>query len=167
MLANHPMIYLAACLSRWITKNLQRVEGLRVFHTLKSDFRYTSNTVFDSFPWPQAPSGKSIKDVAKASVGLRKVRNELRKKHSQSLRDIYRLLEKPGQNVLRDAHEALDQAVRAAYGMAKDADPLQFLLDLNLRLYADEQKGIAIVGPGVSASFDDPALITTNDCIEP
>jgi hypothetical protein len=135
--------------------------------TLKSDFRYTSNTVFDSFPWPQSASDKAIKDVAAASVELRKIRNELRKKHNQSLRDIYRLLEQPGKNDLRDAHEALDQAVRAAYGMEKDADPLQFLLDLNLRLYAEEQKGEEIIGPGVPRKFGDTASIITKDCIQP
>jgi hypothetical protein len=135
--------------------------------TLKSDFRYTSNTVFDSFPWPQSPSDKAVKDVAAASVELRKIRNELRKKHNQSLRDIYRLLEQPGKNDLRDAHEALDLAVRAAYGMGKDVDPLQFLLDLNLKLYADEKKGVKIVGPGVPGSFGDTATIKTKDCVEP
>ena len=39
--------------------------------TLKGDFRYTSNTVFDTFPWPQSPKDKSIVQVAKASVSLR------------------------------------------------------------------------------------------------
>jgi hypothetical protein len=135
--------------------------------TLKSDFRYTSNTVFDSFPWPQTPSKNAILDVANAAVELRKVRNDLRKKHNQSLRDIYRLLEKPGKNVLRDVHEALDQAVRAAYGMAKETDPLKFLLDLNLRLYTDEQNGVQIVGPGVPEKFGDPSVLITNDCIGP
>jgi hypothetical protein len=135
--------------------------------TLTERFRYTSNTVFDSFPWPQAPNDQAIRDVAKASVELRNIRNELRKKHERSLRDIYRLLEKPGKNVLRDAHEVLDRAVQGAYGMAKDADPLQFLLDLNLRLYADEKKGVKIVGPGVPKKFGNVAAITTKDCIQP
>jgi hypothetical protein len=60
-----------------------------------------------------------------------------------------------------------DQVVRAAYGMAKDSDPLQFLLELNLRLYADEQNGLPVIGPGVPESFGDASTITTKDCIEP
>jgi hypothetical protein len=38
-------------------------------------------------------------------------------KLSYSLRDLYRTLEEPGANPLRDAHAKLDSAVRAAYGM--------------------------------------------------
>src|SRR5207244_2738410 len=38
--------------------------------TLKSDPRYTSNTVFDSFPWPQNPSVTAVKKVACAAVSL-------------------------------------------------------------------------------------------------
>jgi hypothetical protein len=40
------------------------------------------------------------------------------------LRDLYRTLETPGVNRLRDAHAALDSAVRAAYGMKEKEDPL-------------------------------------------
>ena len=135
--------------------------------TLKSDFRYTSNTVFDSFPWPQNPSKKSIAKVAKLAVELRSLRNELAKKHTLSLREMYRVLEKPGKSPLKDAHEALDLAVREAYGMSKDADPLKFLLDLNIHLHANEQKGVKVVGPGVPKSFGDTATITSNDCLQP
>ena len=94
-------------------------------------FRYTSNTVFDSFPWPQSLSAQAIKSVAKASLDLRHLRNQLQDSHNLSLREIYRSLELPGESPLKDAHEKLDAAVRQAYGMSKDADPLQFLLSLN------------------------------------
>lgn len=36
---------------------------------------------------------------------------------NRSLRDLYRTLDVPGLNPLRDVHEELDAAVRAAYGM--------------------------------------------------
>ena len=51
-----------------------------------------------------------------------------------SLRDLYRTLETPGTNRLRDAQAALDSAVRAAYGMKESEDTLAFLLRLNLEL---------------------------------
>ncbi|MCI0541578.1 MAG: hypothetical protein L0Z50_40790 [Verrucomicrobiales bacterium] len=54
--------------------------------TLTERFRYTSNTVFDTFPWPQEPSATAIKSVAAAAVALRTTRNELRTKHNLSLR---------------------------------------------------------------------------------
>ncbi len=34
--------------------------------TLKADFRYTSDTVFDSFPWPQQPTTEAVRAVAQA-----------------------------------------------------------------------------------------------------
>jgi hypothetical protein len=41
---------------------------------------------------------------------------------------LSRTLETPGANRLRDAHAALDAAVRAAYGMKETEDPLAFLI---------------------------------------
>jgi len=41
-----------------------------------------------------------------------------------SLRDLYRTLETPGTNRLRDAHAVLDSAVCAAYGMNDNQDAL-------------------------------------------
>ena len=94
--------------------------------TLKSDYRYTSNTVFDTFPWPQKPSVKAIKAVAVAAVALRAKRDELRGKHKLSLRELYRSLELPADHPLKEVHAVLDGAVRNAYGMSATAEPLAF-----------------------------------------
>ena len=102
--------------------------------TLKGDFRYTSDTVFDTFPWPQSPTLAQVKAVAEAAVSLRALRREIMAANGWSLRDLYRTLETPGTNRLRDAHAALDSAVRAAYGMKEKEDTLAFLLRLNLDL---------------------------------
>ncbi len=72
--------------------------------TLTERFRYTSNTVWDSFPWPQSPSINAVGKVAAAAVQLRKVRAELATKHSKSLRELYRSMELPGEHPLKDAH---------------------------------------------------------------
>jgi len=58
-----------------------------------------------------------------------------------SLRQLYRTLEQPGDNPMRDAHARLDTAVRAAYGMPEDVDPLSFLHELNLAFAAKEKSG--------------------------
>jgi len=89
--------------------------------SLKGDYRYTSDTVFDTFPWPQAPTRAQIESVAKAAVALRQLRRDVMAKMNWSLRDLYRTLEEPGANPLRDAQARLDGSVRAAYGMAEDA----------------------------------------------
>ncbi len=129
--------------------------------TLTARFRYTSDTVFDTFPWPQSPSKKQIAEVAAAAVALRALRREIMAKLDYSLRDLYRTLEEPGANPLRDAHARLDTNVRAAYGMPATADPLAFLLELNLALAANETAGQKITPPGLPLPESDrPAFIT-------
>lgn len=123
--------------------------------TLKADWRYTSNTVFDSFPWPQEPSSAAVRVVADASRDLRALRQQLRERHNLDLRELYRSLESPGAHPLKDAHAALDAAVRAAYGMKPDEDAIQFILNLNQRLASEEDDGRPITGPGLPAFIND------------
>ena len=76
------------------------------------------------------------------------------------------LLSPPGANRLRDAHAALDAAVRAAYGMKEQEDPLAFLLRLNLDLAAKESAGQSVTPPGLPAFISNPEGFTTADCIQ-
>jgi Type I restriction enzyme R protein N terminus (HSDR_N)/N-6 DNA Methylase len=135
--------------------------------TLTERFRYTSNTVFDSFPWPQEPSVMGIKAVADAAVAFRKKRNELREKHNLSLRDLYRALDLPGAHPLKDAQAALDSAVRKAYGMTATEEPLAFLLSLNALVAAAEANGDPVQGAGLPSLINDRSVYVTADCIEP
>ncbi|MBB5400288.1 DNA methyltransferase [Paraburkholderia youngii] len=135
--------------------------------TLKSDPRYTSNTVFDSFPWPQHPTLAAAKKVARAAVALREERALLREKHQLPFRDLYRKLEGPGDNSLKKKQAALDLAVRDAYGMSGRDDALKFLLALNNRLAGDEAAKKAIQGPGLPPSVIDRREFVTDDCIRP
>ncbi|MBA2433830.1 MAG: hypothetical protein H0V54_01870 [Chthoniobacterales bacterium] len=50
---------------------------------------------------------------------------------------------------MHDALARLDSALRAVYGMHKDADLLAFLLELNLALAAKERVGEKICPPGL------------------
>ena len=56
------------------------------------------------------------------------------------LRALYRTLELPGANPLKDAHAALDAAVLAAYGFSAKKDLLAQLLALNLDVAARSRK---------------------------
>jgi hypothetical protein len=132
---------------------------------MKGDFRYTSNTVFDTFPWPQAPSSKSVRAVASAARALRELRQSLRKKHDLSLRDLYRSLEQPGDHPLRDAQDALDGAVRGAYGFSAKADILASLAKLNAACAAAESAGRSVQGPGFPGNPQDRPRFVTEDAI--
>lgn len=135
--------------------------------TLKGDFRYTSQTIFDTFPWPQSPTLKHAQAIAHAAVDLRTLRHSVMAEHGWSLRDLYRTLETAGANPLRAAQEALDAAVRAAYGMKKNEDVLAFLLRLNHEVSEREGQLLPVTGPGLPPCVKDPKPFITEDCIRP
>jgi hypothetical protein len=81
------------------------------------------------------------------------------------LRGLYRTLETPGANRLRDAHAALDAAVRAAYGMNTSEDTLAFLLRLNLEMARTEASGKAITPPRRPASAAAPGDFLSENCL--
>lgn len=156
--------------------------------TLKSDFRYTSNTVFDTFPWPQwgtlpgittvAKKGRQPKkveldyalDVAVAARELRAVRRRICAENGYSLRDLYRTLELPGANELRTAQEKLDSAVKQAYlykmpQEMKRMGVLELLLELNQLCAEVESSGHAIVPPGLPQFATGRRKFYSNDCV--
>jgi hypothetical protein len=135
--------------------------------TLEGRFRYTSDTVFDTFPWPQEPTRAHIKALTEAAVALRALRREKMETLNYSLRDLYRTLDQPGDNPLREAHARLDATVRAAYGMSADADLLASLLELNLGCATQEKAGKQITSPGLPLRPEDRASFITSDCIQP
>jgi SAM-dependent methyltransferase len=191
--------------------------------TQTARFTYTSDTVFDTFAWPQfasaarrdisvesktkkrsgpvgaaysapdgaksksasvsykdsAPSGAALADalppskdaiekiraVAEAARALRALRHEIMDANNWSLRELYKSLETPGENRLRDAHTNLDAAVRTAYGMKPGEDILAFLLKLNLELAEKETKGEPITPPGLPAFVVKPKEFISSDCV--
>jgi hypothetical protein len=158
--------------------------------TFKADYRYTSDTVFDTFPWPQfdasrqerqgrkgriekplRPSRPSrepielVRAVSEAARALRNLRHEVMDANDWSLRELYKSLETPDENRLRNAHAVLDAAVRAAYGMKPDEDILAFLLKLNLELADKETKGETITPPGLPAWVPEPQSFVSRDCV--
>jgi hypothetical protein len=133
--------------------------------TMKSDPRYTSNTVFDTFPWPQAPSAEAVAAVAKASRILRAGRRGLCDEHGMTYRELYRTLELPGAHPLKDLHAKLDKAVRAAYGMPKKGSALPFILTLNHAVATAEAKGKKVQGPGIPAGLPANVKVLSTDCI--
>lgn len=134
---------------------------------MKSDFTYTAESVFDTFPWPQSPSKKQILAVAKAGRAVRAIRAAALPTIKGGLRALYRTLELPGKNPLKEAHADLDAAVLAAYGFRGDQDLLRQLLTLNLSVAAAIERGEPVTAPGVPAAYGDPADLVTEDCIRP
>ena len=134
--------------------------------TLTERYRYTSNSVFDSFPWPQTVTEKQIKKIAKYATKLRQERRKIMDKYDYSLRDLYRIMEESVNNPVSDIQDKLDEAVMDAYGLKKSDDILSFLLDLNLKLSEQEQNKESIVGPGLPKFIQNQSKYVTGDCVE-
>jgi SAM-dependent methyltransferase len=132
---------------------------------LKSDFRYTPPTVFDMFPWPQDPSNADIESVAAAAREIRRIRANALENTTGGLREIYRLLELPGANPLKDAHAELDKAVLSAYGFTPQSDLLSDLLGLNLQVARIMKTKGQVSGPGLPPSYPHADKLISADCI--
>ncbi|WP_149195607.1 DNA methyltransferase [Luteimonas suaedae] len=132
---------------------------------LKSDFSYSIESVFDTFPWPQSPSAAQIDAIADAGRELRVLRTQSLQSISGGLRALYRTLDLPGKNPLKDAHARLDTAVVSAYSFNPKVDLLEQLLTLNqsvAQLISDEQ---AVTAPGIPAGYADPARLVSADAM--
>jgi hypothetical protein len=130
--------------------------------SLSQRFRYTSETVFDAFAWPQNASHSDIKAVATSARRLREVRSSF--KMRGGLRALYRTLEDlPGESPLREAHDALNAAVMQAYGFSAERDVLAQLLELN-HLVADRSDAI---GPGLPPGVRRATSLVSEDRIKP
>ena len=126
-----------------------------------------AESVFDTFPWPQSPTAKQIEAVAEAGREVRRVRAEALQNIKGGLRALYRTLELPGANPLKDAHAALDAAVLAAYGFDAKKDLLAQLLALNLDVANRIEAGQPVTAPGVPKNYQGTHRLITGDCIEP
>jgi hypothetical protein len=131
------------------------------------DYTYSSESVFDTFPWPQSPDAKAVNAVAAAGREVRRVRADALPKMKGGLRALYRTLELPGANPLKAAHAALDAAVLAAYGFSPKADLLAQLLALNQQTAARIAAGDSVTAPGIPSGFASPETLITDDCIRP
>jgi hypothetical protein len=137
--------------------------------TLKGDFRYTSNTIFNTFPFPQFPSINQIDQVTEAARTLRQQRQQLMQRYSWSLRDLYRQLEQslipPDVQIFQQAQVDLDMAVDAAYGLPQNGDRLEFLLSLNWEVSSKEKRGDAVTAPGLPNYVINPNAYSSSDCV--
>jgi hypothetical protein len=104
--------------------------------------------------------------VVKQANDLRDKLNEVMEEHNYSLRDLYRIMDDTPDNPVSEIQARLDNAVREAYGMALNADILQYLLNLNARLYEREQNGEFVQGPGLPDKIKDKSELVSDDCVK-
>jgi len=136
--------------------------------TLNSRATYVAD-IFETFPFPQQPAIEQVSAVAQAGRAIHDFRrSSMVGQDDLSLREMYRLMEHlPGKYQLRDLHDALDQAVLAAYGFDPDRDILEQLLALNFEVAAKIEAGESVTAPGIPPDYPNPGELVSDGCIQP
>ena len=133
--------------------------------TLEGRFRYTADSVWDTFPFPQQQTEKQIEKAAKAAKKLREARNDAMKNYAMSLRDLYRVLEQ-GKHPINDLQADLDKAVMDAYGFNDKKDLLEQLLVLNRQVAANEAAGKPVQPSGLPEWVKNKERFVSDDCVK-
>jgi hypothetical protein len=95
---------------------------------MKSDYQYSSQIVYNNFPWPDSPSEKQVAAIMTSAQAVLDARLQF---PDASLADLYNPDTMP--QALMKAHQGLDRAVDASYGrktFASDAERVAFLFEL-------------------------------------
>ncbi|MBD2636455.1 class I SAM-dependent DNA methyltransferase [Limnothrix sp. FACHB-881] len=130
-----------------LTSDIHRQWVKEQASTLKGDTRYTPNTCFETFPFPQKPSQKIINDIRQIAQDLHDYRTQIMEQRQWGITQLYNGYFHEPASGLAKLHAKLDKAVLKAYGFKASDDILEKLLALNLELAEKEQQGEAIVGP--------------------
>lgn len=131
-----------------LTSNLHRQWVKAQSSTLKSDTRYTHNTCFETFPFPQNCPEKTKTQIRAAMQALHDYRTEQMERKQWGITQLYNQFFAEPASQLAKLHAQLDQLVRQAYGIKANDDPLQFLLELNVEVAQRETQGLPVVAPG-------------------
>jgi hypothetical protein len=110
--------------------------------TLEDRFRYTPTSAFETFPWPEPDAARreAVSDGARRMIARR---SEICLERQIGLTTLYNEADEGAYRDLRELHDALDEAVAAAYGWPASAshDPQEssrLLLELNRAIAAGE-----------------------------
>nr|WP_242036897.1 DNA methyltransferase [Leptolyngbya sp. FACHB-321] len=136
-----------------LTSNVHRTWVKAQSSTLKGDTRYTHNTCFETFPFPQTPASTLITAIRTTAQDLHNYRSTQMEKKQWGITKLYNEYFHEPTSQLHKLHAKLDTLVLQAYRFSPDDDLLEKLLTLNLELAAKEKQGEAIVGPWAPTQF--------------
>jgi hypothetical protein len=113
--------------------------------TLEDRLRYTSSSVFETFPWPDPVPQTQRERVTEAIRNVIQRRQEICTANKIGLTTLYNTVDEGAYTDLKAMHTELDEAVAAAYGwpnaVAHDADKIvQRLLGLNREIAAGTRR---------------------------
>jgi type II restriction/modification system DNA methylase subunit YeeA len=115
--------------------------------TLKGDTRYTHNTCFETFPFPQTAAQQLVEQIRATAVELHEYRTQQMSSKQWGITQLYNKFFEEPTSQLYKLHAKLDRQCNAAYGFTDSDDILAKLLELNLELAEKEKRRSPVVGP--------------------
>jgi hypothetical protein len=115
--------------------------------TLEDRTRYTPNTCFETFPFPQKPSRELVEKIRQTAGELHEYRSQQMEKKQWGITKLYNQFFNEPSSQLYQLHQKLDKLVMEAYHFQADEDILEKLLTLNLELAEKEKRGETVIGP--------------------
>ncbi len=129
-----------------LTSKVHRLWVKATSSTLKGDTRYTHNTCFETFPFPQTPDAKLVNQIRAKAEELHQYRTQQMEAKQWGITTLYNKFFNEPTSQLYKLHEQLDKLVMQAYGFNSSDDILEKLLELNLELAEKEKRGETIIG---------------------
>ncbi|MEG5016285.1 MULTISPECIES: DNA methyltransferase [unclassified Microcoleus] len=136
-----------------LSSNIHRIWMHAQKSTLKGDIAYTHNTCFETFPFPQTPTRKSVEQIRATAVELHQYRTQQMSAKQWGITQLYNKFFEEPTSQLYKLHEALDRECNAAYGFTDSDDILAKVLELNLEVAEKEKRGEPVVGACVPTDY--------------
>jgi len=130
-----------------LTSSIHRIWIKAQSSTLEDRTRYTPNTCFETFPFPQTPSQELVKKIRQTANELHEYRSQQMEKKQWGITKLYNQFFNEPSSQLYQLHQKLDKLVMEAYHFQADEDILEKLLTLNLELAEKEKRGETVIGP--------------------
>lgn len=131
-----------------LTSQVHRLWVKAQSSTLGETTRYTHNTCFETFPFPQTPSPKLklVEKIRAAAVSLHEYRRQTMEQKQWGITKLYNTYFNEPASQLYKLHQNLDNLVMEAYRFTAEDNILEKLLNLNQELAEKEKQGEAVVG---------------------
>ncbi|MEG4534667.1 DNA methyltransferase [Microcoleus sp. D2_18a_D3] len=136
-----------------LTSKIHRIWMNAQKSTLEDRTAYTHNTCFETFPFPQTPTRKSVEQIRATAVELHQYRTQQMSAKQWGITQLYNKFFEEPTSQLYKLHAKLDRECNAAYGFTDSDDILAKVLELNLELAEKEKRGEPVVGPGVPTDY--------------
>jgi hypothetical protein len=129
-----------------LTSKVHRLWVKAQSSTLEDRTRYTPNTCFETFPFPQTPSAELVEKIRQTAIELHEYHSQQMEKKQWGITKLYNQFFNEPSSQLYQLHQKLDKLVMAGYNFQPDDDILEKLLALNLELADKEKRGEPVIG---------------------